>query len=34
MNETEQTLLLITSAVILTGTIVVFIVQFVRRRGD
>jgi len=34
MNETEQMLLLVTSAVILAGTLVVFIVQFVRNRGD
>ncbi|RLK46632.1 hypothetical protein C7474_2816 [Microbacterium telephonicum] len=34
MNETEQTLLLLTSAVILATTLVVFVVQFVRNRGD
>ncbi|GLJ94100.1 hypothetical protein JOE64_000328 [Microbacterium dextranolyticum] len=35
MNPTEQTLLLATSALILAGTLVVFVVQFVRgRRRD
>lgn len=33
MNEVEQTLLLVTSAVILLGTLTVFIVQYVRGRG-
>jgi hypothetical protein len=33
MNQAEQTLLLISSAVILTTSLVVFIVQFVRNRG-
>lgn len=34
MDETAQTLLLITSAVILAGTLVVFVMQFIRNRGD
>ncbi len=35
MNEVEQNLLFAASAVILVGTLVVFIVQYVRRdRGD
>lgn len=33
MNETEQTALLITSAVILSGTLVVFIWQWWKGRG-
>lgn len=34
MNEFEQTLLFATTGIILVGTIVVFIVQLVRRRDD
>ena len=34
MNATEQTLLLLTSVVILAGTLVVFVMQYVRSRKD
>ena len=34
MNEFEQTLLFATTGIILVGTLVVFIVQIVRRRDD
>jgi len=33
MNQLEQALLLATTAVILAGTLVVFVVQFIRRYG-
>lgn len=32
MNATEQTLLLLTSVVILAGTLVVFVMQYARMR--
>lgn len=34
MNEFEQTLLFAATGVVLVGTLVVFVVQFFRRRGD
>jgi len=34
MTEIEQTLLYATTGIILLGTLVVFIMQIVRRRGD
>lgn len=34
MNPLEQTLLYLTSIVIILGTLTVFVVQFVRRRRD
>ena len=33
MNATEQTLLFASTGVVLVGTLVVFVVQFIRGRG-
>jgi len=34
VNPTEQTLLFTSTAVVLVGTLVVFVVRFIRGRGD